>query len=429
MQRRVLYGAPFVAALVVGLALVGTGGRRLVRAARVYGGATEGTTRVSLRVVVVDTDGEIEAPVLAGVPVSLTLDAGGSSLGQNGTTDDDGAWDVALDLPAPLAAPPSLELRSAGARLGAGPIWLDRAAWWSRAQKRGAQVQETLPGGIDISFAPERGALAVGFFDPIVIALRRAGGSLAGVELALTGEGATLNAARGRTGADGGFHCELRADEANASLRVKAEVGDQKIAWAVHVGAVPSALRVSPAGARFKVEAATPRTRAYYALLDDHTRLAGGSVALPSSGALEAFITVPAGLAPRWILVSGEPGFDALSTVGWPVAPGAVPVDSVAIADVLLLDGRRGVLARERARARRARWLALSIVFVAAAVTALLVVRDAREAEARLGAHLQSASDDPDALLPKNTLGLRIAVAVAAVLLGFGLLAAIVAIR
>jgi len=160
------------------------------------------------------------------------------------------------------------------------------------------------------------------------------------------------------------------------------------------------------------------------------SRIAGGTVVLRAtdrgmaSGVLS--VALPPG-GPLWAVVSSEPDMRSLSLVGWPLRHDeGAPAMTFDVPDVLVLDSVGATVARELARARRARMTAAIFAAAAIALAALLVARRARVAGAALEAHLDEAGSDAESTRRVATSGSGsvwlVAVAVLCLVLGAALI-------
>ena len=168
MSRAWSLALPVVTVLVITYALLVAGVPRPVVGVRVYGGPTEGVSKLSLRIESVQRDGESEAPVWNGPLAVHARAANGAELVTSVPRATAAVADFELVFAAPVHGPLNLELRDAnGSVLASGPVALDATRWAARARRRGGWIRGRAEGGLVISIAPERGAFVVGSADPL----------------------------------------------------------------------------------------------------------------------------------------------------------------------------------------------------------------------------------------------------------------------
>src|SRR3954469_2751280 len=193
MSRLWSLALPAVTVLVVTYALLFAGVPRQVLGARVYGGPTEGVSRLSLRLEAVARDGEHESPYWPG-GLQVTANAtGGSPVALLVSRATHGVADFEIPFTQPIHGPVSLTVRDpSGSLLVEGTLALSLDRWAARARRRGGWIRGRDAGGLVLSIAPERGAFVIGAADPLLIFVQHAGNPVSGARLTLSADGAEL---------------------------------------------------------------------------------------------------------------------------------------------------------------------------------------------------------------------------------------------
>jgi hypothetical protein len=427
--RWLLLALPVVTVAVVALALLTAAAPRPFRVARIWGGPTDGG-RLSLRVEVVDaveTRGEaVEEPV-PNTPASLRVEGPRFEGTRNLALDSEGMAEVALDVPR-TREPFVVFVSQAGVELARGRIALAHDRWASAARRRGGFVEGRTPDGYDVRVAPERGALAVPFDEGLVFEVRRDGVPLAGAQLELSVTGGRLSAKSAAADARGRARFVLSPEEHSLGARLVIVSGTTRSEVGFGLPVVPGALRARWAGGELLVEAPVPREVAYYALVTERQRLAGGRLTLAAdpSGTFSARVRLPElPVAPTHAVVATDRDLRSAAAVGWPLAVGdGGPATTFDAVDALLFDGRALGASRESARRARVRWAVVLFCAVAVLLELALFVAQARARDRELDAHLEREGVRGDAaarLAPTRSSSFF--VAIAAVALGFLLLA------
>jgi hypothetical protein len=431
-----LLALPVVTVAVVALALLTGAAPRPFRAARIWGGPTD-SDRVALRVEiveVVESRGEVVEQPVPNERATLRVWAKGFEAARQVSLDAEGSAEVSMGTPRtgePLVASVSQH----GVDLALGRIALDRKRWASAARRRGGWVLGSAPGGYDVRIAPERGALAVPFREGLWVEVAREGKPVVGATLSITATGGRITPAEGVTDARGRARFAITPDEHTLGVRVV--VSDQNVRAEVGFGlpVVPGALRARVVGGALVVEAPVPRDVAYFALVTEGERLAGGRVALTTDarGESSARVSLPAlPVSPSHAVVATERDLRSAAAVGWPLVArtDGEPATTFDAADVLLLDGRARGAARETARRSRVRWATAAFCAVAVLLQLALLLFQARVRDSELDEHLARHGVEGEALERLAPARKRsIALAVAAVALGFLLLAIVAMIR
>jgi hypothetical protein len=431
-----LLALPVLTVAVVALALLTAAAPRPFRAARIWGGPTDGA-RLSLRVEVVDvieSSGEVvERPLPDGKAV-LLIRAGRFEAARPLTLDAEGAAEVALDVPEtkePLVA----SVVQGENPIALGRIGLEGARWAKAAKRRGGFIDGHGSGGHEVRVAPERGAFAVPFEEGLVVEVSRAGNAVAGASLVVEATGGRVVPREARTDAHGRARFSLTPEEHALGLNVVVSEGDVRTEASFGLPIVPGALRARLLGGALVVESPVPRDVAYYALVTEGVRLAGGRITFEANGATDISARVPLPvlpLPPSHAVVSSERDLRSAAAVGWPlgVPPDGTPATTFDAVDALLLDGRTLGAARENSRRGRVRWATVAFCAVAVLLELALLFRHTRERDRQLDEHLARegiAAEQADKLAPARSSALLFAVA--AVALGFLLLAIAAVLR
>jgi hypothetical protein len=429
MGRWPLLALPVVTVAVVALALLTAAAPRPFRVARIWGGPTDGG-RLSLRVEVVEAveaRGEKVERAVPGEAASLRVEGPGFEGARVLALDVEGMAEVALAVPR-TSEPFGVVVSQAGVDLARGRIALPHARWASAARRRGGFVEGRTSDGYDVRVAPERGALAVPFEDGIVFEVRRDGAPVAGARLELAVTGGRLSTKDARADARGRARFSLSPEEHSLGVRLAIVNGGARSEFGFGLPVVPGALRARLAGGELVVEAPVPRDVAYYALVTERERLAGGRVTLApdAAGTFSARVRLPElPVAPTHAVVATERDLRSAAAVGWPLAPGdGDPPKTFDAVDALVLDGRALGSVRESGRRARVRWAVVAFCAVAVLLELVLFVAQARARDRVLDAHLEREGVRGDAaarLAPARSTAWFFALA--AVALGFLLLA------
>jgi len=434
VRRAWFLALPVLTVLVVAYSLLVAGAARAITAARVYGGPTEGVSRLALRVECVTRDGERETAAWPGAVTVRARTRTGAVVTATASRAIDGVAEVELSLPEANRGALSLELESGqDPHLASGSVALTREQWKARAHRRGGWIRGRALGDLTLSIAPERGVFVVGSKDPLWVRVERDGKPVAGAHLTVRGDGATSDSAASRTtDASGRARFDYSPTDLNPLVHIEANTDD-----GAH-GLIESGVTVVPGGfhaqrtaSGFRVEISVPRAQAFYSLVTEDERVTGGVLALEPDGhggafGVAALANVP---HPAWLVVSSEVDLNSMAAIGWPLDSGGEPAHTFDVADSLLLNGLPAAFAREQARRTHVRWLTTSFVALALALSVLLLVQRVRSAERDIARHLREnlpAESVPE-IAPRR--GLALLVAVLAVALGFVLLALIAASR
>lgn len=429
MTRALSLCLPLLTVLVVAYAMIVGAVPRKVQGARVYGGPTENVGELSLRAEVVERDGEKEIPFWNSALVAR-VDQGGRvsevrvSRALAGVAD----FQVPID---PATIPLELELRDADDRLLAqGPLTLSAAAWAARAQRRGGWIRGREADGLQLAVAPERGVLVVGASERVSIRALRGGSAAAGLRLTVSAQGARVQAPTELVTSERGLAAvSVEPTELNPTFRV--EVAGERALIDTGLLVVPGGLHVALESGRARISSPVPRSVAFYGLVTTDRRLTGGALALAATdaGGAEGFVELGAVPSPAWLVVSSEVDEHSAAAIGWPIHPSSEPTQTFDVPEVLLLDGLPAAFEREQGRRSRVRWLSASLIGLALALSALLLVLRVRNAERLLATHLQTelGAENTARVAPPRALALL--VAVATLVLGYLAFALLVAVR
>ena len=426
MSRVWSLAVPVVTVLVVAYALFIGGAPRKILGERVYGGPTEGATELSFRVESVARDGEHESPSWAG-PVMVSGEANGVPfMTQTDLLGAAGVVDFRLRFAQPIAGPLRLRTLATNDELSFGIISLSAERWAARARRRGGWIRGRDTNGLVISIAPERGTFVVGASDPLLVRVERAGSPVPNAELTLKADGAQLeSAAELRTDARGRARVSFEAIDLNPTLRVEARTDDGRSAVLDSgVPVVPGGLHgiATPTGIR--VESAIPRTQAFFSVVTDRARIAGGVLALTPDGHGGSFAQADLHLSaalpsPSWLVVSTELDENSVAAIGWPLQRGPEPAQTFDVPDVLLLDGIPAAFQLEQARRSRVRWLTAAFIALAFLLSVALLVHRVRAAEHDIARHLRTDLEDDTAARVAPRALWPLVVALLAIALGF----------
>jgi hypothetical protein len=418
--RLILYALPLVTVGVIAFAVFVVGAPRAFVGARVYGGPTEGASHMALRLALVRRFLGVEEPVeLDDLRVVAKL-ADGRPVEATASSDATGTADVSLDPAGRIRGPVELTVTRGQTLLARGTVALSSGDWSSRAREHGGVVSGRAEGALTIRLTPRRGAFAVPFAEPLLIEVRSAAGPEAGARVEVEADGATTTTA---VPTDSRGHTSVlltpRDHVVTATVKATGSSGATGT-WNGLVPVVVGALRASVEDRELRVESAVERDVAYFALITETERLAGGRVALSPNLRGGSVGTVPLPAlpdGPLWAVVSSEPELQTLSTVGWPLRVPTGPLDAGAararaVPDHLLLDGTHLGFAMDSARRSRARWLAIGFTLAALFLGGTLLVREGRRAARELDEHLRRAGAEArDQLAPSRWIGAVIAIA------------------
>jgi hypothetical protein len=437
-----------VAAVAAALLVVGTLHPQL--AARLYGGPTEGASVLAFRLEVVERTGDFEAAAAIGaVRIEVELSDGRRDSWQ-GWVDAGGMAAVRLEpRGGPVTGPVLVRVTSPHVRhdLARGRVHLSPDEWRRAAVWRGGWLNGQQAGELRVSVAPGRGVLAVPFVEPLLVEVREADSAVAGALVQFLPEGLDLHLPRDRralrTNASGRVVVRVAPREAVCALRVTATHPSGKQGqWYARLPVVQGALHARLRQGRLEVAAAIVREAAYFAVISERQRWAGGPVLLVPDGEGGAVGQIALPRLPSeslWAVVSTEPDLASASVLGWPLLVGWTdqsgvdalmargPRRSLTVSDRLLLDGAAYLAAREARRQARALRLCVGLVAGALALLALWVVEQYRRSRNRLHRHLEGIGAPLEVTArvagPRLSMLFRLLMALGCVALYFVLLA------
>jgi hypothetical protein len=419
-----LYVLPVAVVVIVAFALVTAGSTLPYRAARVWGGPTDGE-RMSLRLevfeVTEDLGGGRAENVVGRGKVAVQLRAGRLEAARQVELDVEGGAEVAFDL-AGAVRPLELSVESEGNVLAAGTLALDAARWAAAARRRGGW-SELRVGPYLLRVAPARGVLAVPFEEELWLDVSLGALPVANALVTLEVSGARVSEKQRRTDTRGRVVFRVAPDEHLPTARVRILEGAVEHQTAFGLAVVPGALRVTRSGGELLIEAPVPRDLAYFALVTPNERLLGGRLLLKpdARGGSSAQLPLPAlGVTPTHAVVASERDLRSTAAVGWPLelVPGGEPARSFDAVEALLLDGGPRAVLRERARRHRVRWIVAAFVAAASLVEIALLLALTRRGDRALDAHLERsglAAADAERLAPRRSPAILLALLAVAV--------------
>jgi hypothetical protein len=267
----------------------------------------------------------------------------------------------------------------------------------------------------------------------LLIRVERAGNTAPGIDLNVKADGAELSGLEHlRTDMRGRARIGFRAVDLNPTLRVEAR-GESAESGLIDSGVpvVAGGLHAARTPSGFRVDSATPRGEAYFSVVSDHARLAGGALKLTpdSNGGAFATAELPQMPAPSWLVLSSEVDLNSAAAIGWPLDSSTEPAQTFDVPDALLLDGLPAAFEREQARRSRVRWLTAAFIAVAFALSVALLVLRVRAADRNIARHLRTdlELDTAQRIAPRGLWPLL--VALLAIGLGFIALGLIVVAR
>lgn len=393
----ILLSLPVITVAVVGLAVFVIGAPQSYRGARLWGGPSVGQASLSARLLAVERLYDVER-ALTDVPIDVEARAAGGLLGRfHGKTD--GAGFLEVQLPLAAAAPTDLELRVVlrGERLAQGRVALTRAQWLAGVRRRGGWVASSGGGGLRIRVQPGRGVFAVPFPDPVSIEVTTPEGPAAGARLSVRAEGTSEPSADRSLTTDSRGLAELMLTprEHVVALEVEASLGERRARWFSTLPVVPGALHARREGKQLVIEAPVPKEAAFYSIVSERGRFAGGRVPLADDGRGGAVAQVdwPRSVpAPAWVVVASEPDMHTVAAVGWPI-DAAAATQTFDAREELWLDGLPQAYATSLERPRHARLLAGAFAALALALAVVLFTGRVRAADRALATHFSETAE------------------------------------
>jgi len=434
MSRGLHLSLPVLTVLVVCYAWLVAGAPRKLHGARVYGGPSEGVSMLSLRVESVEREGEREVAFWRGPLSAHARAASGAEAVVLVEGAVNGVADFALDFARPVHGPIEFELRDvANALLASGRFDVDVARWAARARRRGGWIRGRADHPLVLSVAAERGAFVVGSPGPLSIRVEHAGLPVAEASLRVSAEGAQVSGTEQlRSDERGRASVLFEASELNPSVRVEAHTEDGRSGIIeTPISVVAGGIHAQVGADGLRVESAVPRSEAFFSLVSDRQRLAGGVVALEPNGrggAVGVVRSLPVS-SPSWVVISSEVDQQSAAAIGWPLGASPEPMQTFDVPELLLLDGLPSAFAREQARRSRVRWLTAAFIGLSFALSVSLLVLRVRAADRAITQHLHQDLDSDLAMRIAPRRPLSLLAAVLAILLGFAVLGLIVLAR
>jgi hypothetical protein len=441
------YVVPIAAVLVTVLVLLGPGSARPALSVRVFGLPVAGGTTLALRLAGTSR--------LHGTELSVPLDDvlveaydGATALApaHGPLLPPYGVGEVVLRAGAPLSGPLTLRVRHGEHVLAEGPVPLRPP---KPLQRRSGEIRGTASGALPgVRVFATRGQLAAPFEDAVRIEIPGA----ADVTIEASAPGAEITPEKVTTDARGTAFLRVKPLAHTVELTLLARAPDGRAGrWEgllpVKAGAtwfdrsrMPEALvLVSPA----------PHDSVFVSFVAEEGRLFGAIVPLvrDAEGFFrgELALADPALKRAAMLVVSDDIRELGAGTVAWPLEPPEGALEPPALE--LLLDGLPDAFAREAARAARARRAALQVVGASALFEILLLFFRSKRAQRKLDEGLAEAAQtqgDPGSGLEvpvpeadrsqilaaaREHPALRVALAVALVLLAFAVVAAMATFR
>lgn len=435
-----LIALPLFTIIIVSFALFVVGTPRPVTSARIWVGPTEGVSRITPRVSIIERYRGIESPAVVD---SITLDArtsDGRTATWSGPIDERGMASPALDFGGAIHGPVGVRVSAGKRTLAEGVLELSADEWRKSLRDLGGFVAHgSRSGSLLVQVAPGRGALAVPFEEPLLIEVRNANGPVRNVKLSFEPDGLAVAERDTRLVTDvmGRAVVRVTPREHVVSLRVNATLGEEKGSWFGRLPIIPGAFDVRLEENGLSIVSPIPRDLAYYAVITANRTLTRGSVVLEQTQNGFASAHVPLQERPDeqlWAIASGEPELDSSSTVGWPLraAPlGAAPLRSRVVVDPLLVDGTLRAEAIDGRRRTQARWIAGGVTLIAFVLASILFGYEGRRSRIVLETHLaesflEEGADERISDRPARWWGVLIAILCVA--LGF-LVVALVALH
>ncbi len=414
---------PPVSVVLAGVALFVAGAPRPFQFARVLGGPTDGLGPWTGRVQLLERNGDVDEPapheklrvewIHAGRSTTLVTE-----------TDDEGWAEVRLERP---HGAKKLELSVFGALdtlVVRGAPELSSERWRRAARRRSGVLEPRIQGDTKLSVRVMDGVLAVPFAGKLSVDASRAGEPLAGLALEASAEGLDVVSPQSIV-TDARGHAELvvRPREHVVALGLAASTEREALRWYAHLPVVAGALHGEVQDGRLVIRAPVAKDAAWFALVSERERIAGGRVGLTASafGMASGSVDLRAlGLPtpPRddlWLVLSSDPDGRSPSTVGYPWGNQASTFDAV---EALLLDGSRFGEEREAARRRRVRWVVGGYSLAAFALTLFLFVTRVKRADTQLFEQL-AGGEASTAVPSSRSLTWGLVVAGLCLLLGF----------
>jgi hypothetical protein len=415
---------PPVSVVLAGVALFVAGAPRPFQFARVLGGPTDGIGPWTGRVQLLERDGDVDEPA-PHENLRVEWTHAGHSTTLVAQTDDEGWAEVRLERPQGAT---KLELSVFGGALDTlvvrGAPELSAERWARAARRRSGVLEPRVQGDTKLSVRVMDAVLAVPFAGKLSVDASRAGEPLAGLALEPSAEGLDVVSPKSIvTDAHGHVELVVRPREHVVALGLAARTEGEALRWYAHLPVVAGALHGEVQDGRLVIRAPVAKDAAWFALVSERERIAGGRVGLTASagGMASGSVDLRAlGLPtpPRddlWLVLSSDPDGRSPSTVGYPWGKQATTFDAV---EALLLDGSRFGEEREEARRRRVRWVVGGYSLAAFALTLFLFVTRVKRANSQLFEQL-AGGEASTAVPSSRSLTWGLVVAGLCLLLGF----------
>ncbi len=378
---------PGVAIGFAGAIILGPGNPRTTAGARVYAAPAVEARVPSARIIAVRRlDGAEEAAAGERIVVSF---AGGEV---TATTGDDGVAEVVLDPPAPAGT--RILIRAGDRTLADAALEIPLG---EAATLRAPDASGHHEGALHVHVVPERGQMSPPFPERVIVSLSLQADAArqpidGKVELSLSG-GAPAAATVLPQGRATAFEVRPEALRVDVEARATAATGGAGSFVGSFV-TVAGAIWIDPvATGELRVASPAPRPAAYLSLHTAEGRVRGFVVPLADDGHGFHRGAVPLPEVPPGgvVVASGDAEESGPATVSWPAPPGRGAASAPRLARII--DGVAPAEAAERARAMRARRLAVLVAALCGAASIASLLLEGRRAQRALEAHLRRAGE------------------------------------
>jgi len=322
ISRGALLALPTVTVMIVMFAIFVAGVPRSYLAARIYGGPTEGISKLSWRLDVVERLGDKEVPA-SGRDILVRVSRSQRPVGEwRGRFEGSEPVEVGIVLAEPASVPLEVSVLDVASDrvLGHASVQLTRTRWANSLRERGGWLPGKSQGVLAMQAAPGRGVFAVPFADPLWVKVVRDGRPAAGVTLTVSVDGGEVRPSAGRrfhtehepppsgpepkkvTDTEGRATFTVAPFEHSATALLRAQAADGATGeLRVSLPVIPGALHAEPAQGGLLIESPIVREVAYYSLVDRQARLAGGVVKLAphGDGLGKGFVPLPGTAGPE----------------------------------------------------------------------------------------------------------------------------------
>lgn len=445
LGRFATYVVPLLAVAVTATVLLGPGATRKAAFVRVYGTPTSSAQTLALRIegaerlYGVDEKAAFENISVEATDADTPLEPVRLSLGA------DAIGEVLINAPRPLTGPISLRVTHGDHVLAHGNIDLHHAPPSERFVLSPLSLPGQTSGNLKMYVAVRRGALAAPLPDVLDIRVGLAehvspsNQGFDGIELEASAPGATIEPSKFVTDEHGAASIVVTPQAHHVELTITGKHpghGDGR--WEGTLPVIPGAIWMEPEtknGLVFVSQA--PRDRVYVSAMNETGRIFGAIVPVSPDAhhMYRGRLDLPKHVqdVATHVVVAGDPQEQGAATVAWPLRSGEV---ARSLQLERLLDGAADAEQYERARASKARRAALWVVVAAMIFVVLLMLVQSRRAQRQLEANLGSAADDASskgqddraqivATARQESPVLRVALAVALVLLAFAMIGAL----